>query len=72
MSLLPAVAGIAESVVQRCVCGGKELTEVDRQFIGAVVRYRMEANGYRKMGKQGYIPYKPFTKGQLYQQILDS
>jgi hypothetical protein len=68
---LPAVAGIAESVVQQSICDGKELTEVDRQFIGSVVRFRMEANGYRKTGRQGFIPYEPFTKGQLYQQILN-
>jgi hypothetical protein len=69
---LPAVAGIAESVMQQSISGREELTDVHRQFIGAVVRYRMEANGYRKTGKEGYIPYKPFTKGQLYRQILDS
>ena len=66
---LPAVAGIAESVVQQSVRGGKELTEVDRQFIGSVVRFRMEADGYRKTGKRGVIPYEPFTTGQVYQQI---
>jgi hypothetical protein len=62
---LPAVAGIAESVSR----GGKELTELDRQFIGAVVRFRMEAHGFRKTGMRGLIPFAPFTKGQLYEQI---
>jgi hypothetical protein len=66
---LPAVAGIAESVIHESIRGGKELTEFDRQFIGAVVRFRMEANGFRKTGMRGLIPYEPFTKGQLYEQI---
>jgi hypothetical protein len=66
---LPAVAGIAESVVQQSIRAGTELTGVDRQFVGSVVRYRMEANGYRKAEKKGFIPCAPFTKGQLYQQI---
>jgi hypothetical protein len=68
---LPAVAGIAESVIQESIRRGRELTDVDRQFIGAVVRFLMEANGYRKTGRHGFITYKPFTKGQLYQQILN-
>ena len=68
---LPAVAGIAESVVQLSVRGGNELTAVDRQFIGSIVRYRMEAIGYRKAEKKGPIPFHPFTQGQLYQQIAN-
>jgi hypothetical protein len=49
---LPAVAGIAEGVVQLAVLGGNVLTAVDRQFLGSVVRYRMEATGYRKAEKK--------------------
>lgn len=64
---LPAVAGIAESVIRESIRGGKKLTKLDRQFIGAVVRFLMEANGFRKTGMRGLIPYAPFTKGQLYE-----
>src|ERR1700677_108404 len=48
-----------------------EPEQVDRQFIGSVVRYRMETNGYRKAEKTGSIPYRPFTQAQLYEQILN-
>jgi hypothetical protein len=64
-----AVTGIAESAVQEFVRGGKELTDFDKQFIGAVVCSLMEANGYEKTGKKRSIPHKAFTKGEVYQKI---
>lgn len=65
----PAVTGIAESAVQEFVRGGKELTDFDKQFIGAVVCSLMEANGYEKTGKKRSIPHKAFTKGEVYERV---
>jgi hypothetical protein len=62
----PAVAGIAESAIQVFDHGGKELTDFDKQFIGAVVCSLMEANDYGKTGKKKSIPHKAFTKGEVY------
>ncbi len=62
----PAVTGIAEIAVQEFVRGGKELTDFDKQFIGAVVCSLMEANRYEKTGKKRSIPHNAFTKGEVY------
>ncbi|HZC22629.1 MAG TPA: hypothetical protein VE866_04760 [Candidatus Binatia bacterium] len=66
---LPAVAGIAESLVQQSSREGLELTNTDRQFVGAVVRFRMAADGYQKTSKRGSIHCAPFTRGQVYSRI---
>lgn len=65
----PAVTGIAECAVQEFVRAGKEPTDFDKQFIGAVVCSLMEANGYGKTGKKRSIPHKAFTKGKVYEKL---
>jgi hypothetical protein len=66
---LSAVAGIAEREVQESIRRGKQITDTDTKFIGMVVSFLMQSNGFRKTGMRGSIPFAPFTKGQLYEQI---
>ena len=68
----PAVAGIAESLVQKSIHDGLELTNTDRQFVGAVVRFRMTADGYQQTSKRGAIHFSPSTRGHVYRRIHDS
>ena len=66
---LSAVAGIAEREVQESIRREKEITDADTKFIGMVVSFLMQSNGYRLTDEVGPIPCKPFTKGQIYQLI---
>jgi hypothetical protein len=69
---LSAVAGIAEREVQECIRRGREITDADTKFIGMVVSFLMQSNGYRLTDEVGPIPCKPFTKGRIYQLIENS
>jgi hypothetical protein len=64
-----AVAGIAEMVVRESIRRGKEITNATTKFVGMVVSFLMESNGYRQIGKVSPIPCGPFTKGQIYRLI---
>lgn len=64
-----AVDAIAELVVRESRRRGKEITDATTKFVGLVVSFLMESNGYRQTGKVGPVHSDPFTKGQIYQLI---
>lgn len=66
---LSAVAGVAEISAQEVNRSGRNLTGFHKQFIGAVVRTLMEANGYQKTGTKRAIPHKDFSKGEFYEAV---
>jgi hypothetical protein len=63
----PAIAEIAIDLVRQWARDSRELTNTDRQFAGAVVRFRMAAEGFAKTSRTGAIHCRPFTRGQVYQ-----
>ena len=69
---LPAVAKIAEMVIREAALQGRTLTNTDRQFVGAVVCFVMEENGYRKTGRRGIVFARPFTQGHIYGGLGES
>jgi hypothetical protein len=67
---LPAVAGVAKA----CTEAFSQQTAVEwrdyiKQYIGALVCTLMEANGFAKTGEKRAIPYRGFTKGEVYRLI---
>ena len=60
---------IAELVVRESRLRGKDITDATTKFVGLVVSFLMESNGYRQTGKAGPVHCDPFTKGQIYQLI---
>jgi len=63
------VDAIAELVVRESRLRGKDITDATTKFVGLVVSFLMESNGYRQTGKAGPVHCDPFTKGQIYQLI---
>jgi maltooligosyltrehalose synthase len=64
-----AVAAIAKLVVRESRRRGEEITDATTKFVGLVVSFLMESNGYAQTGRVGPIHCNPFTKGRIYQLI---
>lgn len=60
---LPAVAGIA---AECSAAGGGRLSAVEKQFVGALVRVLMEANGFKKTGVKRSISEAGWSRGEVY------
>lgn len=67
---LPAVAGVAKDVVAACAEHGVELDSFRKQFVGAVVCFSMERNGFKKTNTKRAIPHPAFKKGEFYELRL--
>ena len=60
---LPAVTAVAASA--HATSSGA-LRRFDKQFAGAAMCCLMEANGYAKTGQKRSVPWKGWTKGEVY------
>ena len=68
----PAVAGIAKAVHEEAMNRGMWSDETKgyiKQCTGAIMCALMEANGYRKSGRKKAIPFREFTKGEVYEEV---
>jgi hypothetical protein len=64
---MPAVAGVAKDVAAACSAHAIELDSFKKQFVGAVVCFVMERNGFKKTNTKRAIPHPAFKKGEFYE-----
>lgn len=63
---LSAVYGIAEECSKLAKQEDKPLSNFTKQYIGAVICFLMESNGYSKSGKKKSVNHPEFSKGEIY------